>query len=83
MFYVYLLLSLKNSKTYIGFTSKNPVARLYEHNQGSNKFTKENGPWKLVYYETFTCRKCAREREAFLKTGVGKKLIKAILKNFI
>ena len=83
MFYIYLLKSLKNNKSYVGFTSKNPNTRLEEHNKKSNQFTKNNGPWKLVYYETFFCEKCARERERFLKTGVGKKLKKIILDHFL
>ncbi len=83
MFYVYLLKSLKNSKSYIGFTNKDPNLRLNEHNSGTNKFTRENGPWKLIYYETFICKECARKREAFFKTGVGKKLKKIILDNWV
>ncbi|MBP8591371.1 GIY-YIG nuclease family protein [Candidatus Shapirobacteria bacterium] len=82
MFYVYLLKSLKNNKSYVGFTSKNPSVRLEEHNRGTNKFTKDNGPWKLVYYETFFCKECAQQREKFLKTGVGKKLKAIILDYF-
>ena len=82
MFYVYLLKSLKNNKSYIGFTSKDPKARLREHNEGTNRFTKENGPWRLIYYESFLCQRCAKNREQFLKTGVGKKLRKIIVENF-
>jgi putative endonuclease len=74
MFYVYLLKSLKNDKTYVGFTSKEPEVRLQKHNWGSNEFTRKNGPWKLVYYEEFSCKKCAMKREKFFKTGFGKKI---------
>jgi len=81
-FNVYLLKSLKNNKSYVGSTSKSPELRLREHNSGSNKFTRKNRPWKLIYYETFSCAKCARLREKFLKTGVGKKLKKIILQEF-
>lgn len=76
------LQSLRNNKTYVGFTSKDPKERLKEHNYGTNKFTSNNRPWELVYYETFTCKNCAREREKFFKTGIGKKLKKIILENF-
>jgi len=82
MFYVYLLKSRKNEKSYVGFSSKNPKIRLEEHNNGSNTFTKNNKPWNLIYYESFTCKECAFAREKFLKTGVGKKLVKIILNNF-
>ena len=82
MFYVYLLHSLRNDKSYVGFTSKNPKLRLEEHNSGTNRFTKNNRPWGLVYYESFACEKCARNREMFLKTGVGKKLRRIIIDHF-
>jgi putative endonuclease len=81
MFYVYLLQSLKNQKIYVGFTSKNPKNRTKEHNKGSNKFTRDNGPWRLVYYETFSCKQCAKNREKFFKSGVGKRLKKIIIEN--
>ena len=82
MFYVYLLVSLNNNKSYVGCTGKNPYIRLKEHNSGTNQFTRNNRPWKLKYYESFLCEKCALNREKFLKTGVGKKLIKLIINNF-
>jgi len=76
------LQSLKNSKSYVGFTSEIPEMRLYEHNIGSNKWTGENGPFKLKYYESFCCKKEAIHRERFLKSGVGRKLVKLIIENF-
>jgi len=76
MFYIYFLKSLKNNKIYVGFTSKSPKIRTEEHNNGSNTFTKNNRPWKLEYYEIFICEKCARAREKFFKSGIGKTLKK-------
>lgn len=82
MHHVYILRSLRNNKTYIGFTSKSADKRLKEHNLGSNKWTSQNGPFKLIYYESFVCKEDALNKERFLKTGVGKKLIKLIKENF-
>lgn len=82
MYYVYLLRSADGKSTYVGFTSKDPIERLKEHNFGSNEFTKHRGPWKLVYYETFYCDKCGRSRELFFKSGIGKKVKYAILNSF-
>ena len=82
MFYVYFLQSLKNGKVYTGNSSKNPQQRLTEHNQGSNKWTKNNGPFKLVYYETYHCKTDAIAREKFYKTGFGK-TVKASIINSI
>ena len=82
MYYVYLIQSLTTGKSYVGFTSKSPDIRIKEHNGGSNSFTGSGKPWKLVYYESFLCVSCARLRERFLKTGVGKKLVKLIIEHY-
>jgi len=79
MYCIYLAKSLKNNKIYVGFTSKAPEERIKEHNSGSNKWSKENGPLKLIYYEQYFCCKDARMREKFFKSGVGKKIKKAII----
>ncbi len=78
MFSVYVLRSNKNNKIYVGSTSKEVGIRLEEHNQGSNKWTKNNGPFKLLYYETYYCKRDALHRENFLKSGVGNKIIRLI-----
>ncbi|PIZ00854.1 excinuclease ABC subunit C [bacterium (Candidatus Howlettbacteria) CG_4_10_14_0_8_um_filter_40_9] len=82
MYYVYILLSIKNNKPYVGYTSKMVKERLDEHNVGTNKWTRNNGPFKLLYYESYYCKKDAIHRENFLKGGVGKKLVKIIKENF-
>ena len=82
MFSVYLLKSIKNGKSYIGYTEKSPKERLEEHNNGSNNWTSENGPFILKYYETFICKEDALRREKFYKSGQGKKLKSIILKYF-
>lgn len=79
MYYIYFLRSLKNNKTYVGYTSKDPKIRLTEHNSGSNSFTGANGPFKLVYYENYICKEDAQKREKFYKTGIGKKIKKTII----
>jgi len=82
MFFVYLLRSHKNKKHYIGSTSKLPNKRLNEHNLGSNKWTRNNKPFDLLYYESYYYKKDAIHRENFLKTGVGRKLVKLIVKYY-
>jgi len=72
-------LSLKDNTRYIGSSSKSPSSRLQEHNQGSNKFTKNHLPYKLLYYEQGYCKTCALKREKFLKSGQGRQIIDAIL----
>ena len=81
MYFVYFLKSQKNEKVYVGCTSKEPLDRLKEHNTNSNKFTKANKPFKLIYYEKYYCKKDALQREHFYKTGFGKKIKKVIIQS--
>ena len=81
MHFVYFLKSKKNNKVYVGFTSKDTGKRLEEHNTGSNKWTKHNGPFELVYYESYYCKQDAVHREQFFKSGVGKRIKKIIVEN--
>jgi len=78
---VYVLKSLKNSKRYVGQTSKDVQQRLKEHNRNCNKWTKENGPLKLIYAEEFISKSDAMRRERFLKSGQGRKWLDEHIKN--
>jgi putative endonuclease len=60
-------------KRYTGYTGQQPEARLNEHNAGLNRWTRANGPWKLVYFESFATKQEAMARERYLKTGVGRR----------
>ena len=82
MYFVYILYSLKNSKSYVGFTEKLPKDRLKEHNFKTNSWTKENGPFVLVYYEKYFCKKDACCREKFLKMGIGRKYVKFLIQEY-
>ncbi len=73
-YYVYVLESLRNGKRYVGSTAKAPEIRLREHNGGSNRWTRQNGPFKLVYYEECESKVEASRRERFLKSGAGRKI---------
>lgn len=75
---IYVIKSLKNNKRYVGMTSKDVSSRLEEHNNGVNKFTKNNRPFKLIYFETDYCKDCALKREKFLKSGKGRALLDII-----
>ncbi len=80
MYYVYILKSQKNGKLYKGFTN-DLKRRIKEHKLGKSIFTRNNGPWDLVYYEAFISKEDAMQEELFLKSGKGKERIKYILKN--
>ena len=82
MFFVYILRSLDNGKSYVGSTKLNVEKRLKQHNIGTNKWTRSNRPFELVYYESYICRTDAILREKFYKTGVGKQIKELIIEGF-
>jgi len=79
MYYVYVLLSLRDNKFYIGF-SENIKKRLADHNAGRNTSTKPRRPFKLIYYEAHFSREDAFRREAYFKTTKGKSTLKQMLR---
>ena len=81
MFTVYVLRSLKNKKRYVGCTSKESLERLHEHNTGSNKWTRENGPFTMIYAENYADKRSAMQREKFLKSGQGRKWLDENIEN--
>ena len=81
MFIVYALRSLKNKKRYIGQTSKDVFKRLSEHNRNCNKWTRDNGPFRLIYFEEYSTRSDAIKREHFLKSGQGRKWLDENIEN--
>ncbi len=73
MFYVYVLMEEKPSRTYVGY-SADLKKRLAAHKNGCGAKTTRNGKWHLVYYEAYTSKKDAVERERKLKQyGQSKK----------
>lgn len=78
MWIVYVLLSEVRNIRYVGITS-DLNRRLNEHNSGLSKFTKAYKPWKLVCKEEFETRLEARNREKYLKSGVGREFLNKIL----
>ena len=75
MYYVYVLKSLKDQKSYVGHTN-NFIKRIREHNQELVKVTKNRRPLKLLYYEACNVLKDAIQREKSLKTGFGRAYLK-------
>src|SRR5437763_14669398 len=82
MFYVYVLHSTKDNGFYIGY-STDLKRRLSEHTRGASFATKSRGPWKLIYYEAYTERKDAEGREKFLKSGAGRRFVRAQLRHYL
>ena len=80
-YYVYILQSQKDQSLYIGYTS-DLKKRFKEHKNGENQATKPFRPYKLIFYEAFLNRIDAKNREAYLKGGYGRKTIKAMLNRY-
>ena len=73
-YYVYVLESTKNGKRYVGSTGQDVRARLRQHNKGATFWARENGPFRLLYWECYSSKNEALKRERFLKTGVGRRI---------
>jgi len=72
VFYVYLLISIANSrKRYVGVTS-DLKQRLKSDNEGASVHTAKYRPWKVVSYFAFDDERRAREFEYYLKSGSGR-----------
>ena len=83
MFHTYVLQSQKDKSKYVGFTERNPLDRLIDHNQSRVQSTKNKKPWDLIYYEGYVDKKDALHREKFLKSGSGNRYLKNHLKYYL
>ncbi|MEI6311611.1 MAG: GIY-YIG nuclease family protein [Bacteroidota bacterium] len=52
--------------------------RVKQHNNKQNTSTKFYAPFILVHFEKFDTRIEARNREKYLKSGVGKEFLKSL-----
>ncbi len=77
-YFVYAIKSLSKNYIYVGLTN-NLERRIQEHNSGRGKSTKSHAPFRLIYSEKVGLRVEAREREKYLKSGIGKEFLKKIL----
>ncbi|MBI4548757.1 MAG: GIY-YIG nuclease family protein [Ignavibacteriae bacterium] len=72
MYFVYVLWSDKLKKRYVGYTDDRQK-RLEQHNAGKTLFTSQGNPWIVIHSEAYQSLMETRERERFLKSGVGRK----------
>ena len=73
---VYILYSEKSDVFYKGYTT-NLIQRFRSHNELATKgYTVKHRPWKVVHVEFFTSETEAKQRENFLKSGVGRNWIR-------
>ena len=67
MFYTYIIQSTTSGILYIGQTN-NLQDRLSRHNANRNKWTKNKGPWVLIFSKSFESRAEAMKLETHLKS---------------
>jgi len=82
MEYVYVLLSLKDSRFYTGYT-KDLKQRIEAHTLGTVSTTRNRRPLKLVYYEACLDQADALHRERYLKTTWGKRYLRNRLRFYM
>lgn len=80
--YTYLLQSLKSGKWYTGCT-KDLRKRFKEHQENQSTYTKNRGPFRLIYYEACLSKDDAYTRERYLKSGMGRRYLKNRIKRFL
>ncbi|MCX6258916.1 MAG: GIY-YIG nuclease family protein [Bacteroidia bacterium] len=80
MFYVYVIESQSSGLLYIG-QSKSPYKRLIDHNRGASPYTKDKGPWAIIFLKEFESRTDAILFEKKLKSWKNPIRIKALITN--
>lgn len=79
MYFVYVLRSSIDQQLYVGF-SENLDQRLKSHNNGEVTSTQFKRPWERIFYECYTNKADALRREKYLKTTMGKRALKMMLR---
>jgi len=79
MYFVYILMSDRDKRTYVGF-SDNIERRLTQHNAGQVTATKHRRPLRIFHLEEVQTIKEAKERERWWKSGRGRNELKKLFK---
>lgn len=80
MYFVYILISEKDNRTYTGY-SKDVEVRLKLHNSGQVGATKNRRPFKVLFTEMFQTKKETKERELWWKSSSGRNKLKEFFSN--
>ena len=71
MYFTYVLQSITSNTIYVGQTN-NLQDRIQRHNNSRNIYTKNKGPWKLIFSREFKSRTEALKLEKRLKSFKNK-----------
>ena len=80
-YFVYILLSQKDNKLYIGCTH-NLEQRLKDHNSGKVYATRLRRPFVVIYHEVYEDKGKAFNRERFLKSLWSARMKRRILNEY-
>ena len=81
-YYIYILISKKDGKFYVGFT-ENLKNRFTQHQNGECESTAPRRPFELIFYEAYRNKYDALRREKYFKTSKGKTALKTMLKEYL
>ena len=81
MFFTYVIRSEKTNQLYIGQTN-DLDDRLLRHNSNRNKWTKNKGPWFLIFSRTFDTRSEAVQLERKLKAFKSRDRVLIWIQNY-
>lgn len=76
--FVYILKSLKDNRFYIGETA-DLDRRIFEHNEGWVKSTRDRRPLVIVYTETLESKSEGKKREKQIKAYKGGEAFKKLI----
>ena len=78
MYHVYIIESETTGRMYIGQT-QDPEKRLSDHNRGASNYTRNKGPWKIIFLKEFLSRRESIAYEKKLKAWKNPDRIKAMI----
>ena len=77
-YWIYVLKSDQDNSYYVGST-QDVSERLVLHNKGQYQYTKGLRPWRVIYQEAYDSRSKAVQRERFLKSGQGRRVLRRLI----
>lgn len=83
MYYVYILQSIRKPDWLYKGSTSDLKKRVVEHNRRKNFSSAPYAPFKLIYYEAYLLKQDAEAREKYLKTSMGKRVIRKQLANYL
>lgn len=76
-YFVYTISSLSRNYIYVGIVD-NLIRRIGDHNKGYYRTTKPYSPFRTIFTEEFDTRLAVRNKEKYLKSGVGKEFLRSL-----